>query len=146
MEAVRGVRPDMPTTGTGTYRGVAGFAAGNGNYGPAMSDATLVAQAELNADFGAGKISGDLTNFRDDQNQAIAGRVQIRDGHRTGPSANTYNDAVVVGSLTLDGTPSEVRGRMDSQFRGADAQMINGNIRNLKIGDQDYTGRVLVER
>lgn len=135
----------MPTSGTGTYRGVAGFVAGDGFARPAMSEATLVAQAELTADFGARNISGELTNFRDDQNQRIEGSMQIRNG--TGlPGANTYHNADVMGSLNLDGTPSQVNGRMDTQFIGSDAELLRGNFRNLTIGGENYRGGLVAER
>lgn len=64
----------MPTTGTATYSGIAGFA-------PSIDDEIQVlSEASLTANFGASTIAGSLTNFRDYENTAIPGTVLIQSG------------------------------------------------------------------
>lgn len=145
IEALPSRSTTMPTSGTGTYNGVAGFVAGDGHAAPAMSDATLVAQAELTADFGARNISGELTNFRNDKNQEIEGSIRIENGTGS-PGGNTYHNAHVTGSLDLDGRSSDVRGGMYTQFEGPDAPLLRGRFENLTIGGENYRGRLVAER
>ena len=70
----------MPTEGTATYNGIAGFVQGSGVSAQTIAEgAEIVSKIELQADFGASTISGTLSDFEATENDTGAS-----DGIRSG--------------------------------------------------------------
>ena len=125
----------MPTTGTATYSGIAGFA-------PSINDEIQVlSEASLTANFGASTIAGSLTNFRDYENTAIPGTVSIQSGVISG---NQFG-ADLTGSLTVDGAAAPVNGTIDGGFVGASGSLIAGIIEGT-VGGEYVIGVLGAER
>jgi hypothetical protein len=125
----------MPTTGTATYSGVAGFGAETSEQVEVMS------QASLAANFATSSISGNLTNFRDYENNSIPGSVAIQN---TSINGNQFT-APMNGSLTVNGAPSAVNGTMVGAFGGANANSIAGIIEGT-VGSQQMYGLLGAEK
>jgi hypothetical protein len=119
----------MPTTGTATYAGVAAFA-------PTEYDQVeILSEASLKANFGSSSISGNLSNFRDYENNRFPGSVAIQSGVISG---NQF-DADLSGSLTVDGAPTIVKGTLNGGFVGANANLAAGAIEGT-VGGQSMVG------
>ena len=112
-----------------------------------MADATLAARAKLDVNFNSKSLTGQLTDFRDRDNNAIVGDVNLQGHWQTG--GNHFNRVNLSGQLDLDGSDAPVTGEMSGNFRdssGKRADLIEGYFHDLKIGDQDYVGGLVAER
>ncbi|MFC0281383.1 transferrin-binding protein-like solute binding protein [Falsigemmobacter intermedius] len=125
----------MPSAGSATYSGIAGFA-------PSIYDEVeVLSEASLTANFASSTIAGNLTNFRDYQNTAIPGSVNIHSGVISG---NEFG-ADLTGSLTVDGRASAVDGSMAGAFVGANAGGVVGLIEGT-VGSQYMVGVLGAEK
>jgi hypothetical protein len=126
----------MPTEGRATYSGVAGF-----RTSPESEDYDVVAEAALIANFNNQRVAGQLSNFRDDENNAIAGTVEIeRDRLNGNEFTNTLS-----GTLVADGEELVVDGQLTGGFAGPDAGFILGDITGT-VGGQYVEGELVAER
>lgn len=116
----------MPTAGTASYSGVAGFGAS------IYDEVEVLSEASLTANFGSSSISGNLTNFRDYENTAIPGSVAIQSGVIRG---NQFS-ANLNGSVTTDGGAQAVNGTLDGGFAGASANLVAGVIEGTVGGER----------
>jgi hypothetical protein len=131
----------LPSAGTASYRGVAGFETGAVAV-PELSDAALdrldtLARLEIEADFGRGTIEGALRDFQSGDLGGLAGEARLRDGQISGAGI----EADVAGRLrerqgarrTVD-----VDGRLDGGFRGSGAEIVLGGIRGtVTLGGEE---------
>lgn len=115
---------NMPTNGKATYTGVAAYSdVLNAKY--IVENAEVVSKVTLNADFAADEISGKLDNFRDYENKAIAGAVDIKNGKIQG---NTIK-ADLSGQINVTGQGnSSVNGSLAGGFAGPNADAIIGGL------------------
>lgn len=125
----------VPSAGTATYNGVAGFGASE------YSDIEVMSEASLTADFSASTISGRLTNFRDYENTALPGTVNLQGGQING---NTFS-ANLTGQLSAYGENAVVNGGMLGAFGGSNADMVLAEIEGT-IGGQYVVGILGAER
>lgn len=126
---------DMPTIGRATYEGVAGFSTS------VSDDVEVMSEASLTADFASSSISGELTNFRDWENNTIAGKVDIEAGTISG---NQFTNNLS-GSLNYNGRNENVSGVMDGGFVGANAGTAVGII-DASVGSLPVVGVLGAER
>ena len=125
----------MPTAGTATYKGVAGFAASE------YDEIEVISEASLTANFSRSTIAGNLTNFRDYENTAIPGTVSLQSGKIRG---NEFG-ADLNGQVTIDGKKAAVNGDMYGGFAGSKANMMAGFIEGT-VGGQRVVGVIGAEK
>lgn len=113
----------MPTSGTATYRGVAAYS-DVADVGYIAQNAEVVSNATLTANFSNDSISGKLDNFKDYENTAIPGTVNIRNGKIRGNEI----EADLNGSVNLGGRNSSVNGDLAGGFIGPKADAIAGAV------------------
>lgn len=138
---------NMPTSGTASYAGLAGFADV-----PDPDEADLIGSADVSmtATFtpSGGSVSGSMTNFlglNDDTNQveALQGTLTIADQTIIGNGFVT----TVSGTLTDPGGTLNVTGSMNGQFLGDEAAAIGATM-ILSDGEDDAPiyGRLIAEK
>lgn len=138
---------NMPTTGTASYAGLAGFADG-----PNFDEADVVATAEvaMTASFtpSGGSVSGSMSNFlalNSDTNEveALQGSLTIADQTII---ANGFV-TTVSGTLTDPEGTLNVTGSMNGQFLGDEAAAIGATM-TLSDGEDDAPiyGRLIAEK
>lgn len=125
----------MPTAGTATYSGLAGFSTTNGGPSEIMSEASLT------ANFDNSSISGGLANFRHYQNGAMPGSVSFQNGTI---DKNKF-EADLGGSLTVQNAAAPVAGQMTGVFGGGNADLASGLI-EADIGSRHYFGALAAEK
>lgn len=125
----------MPKNATATYKGVAGF--GSDIY----SDADVVANVQVNANFANNTVSGQFDNFRTVANQSLPGKVAMAS---TAISENVYK-STLSGSLNVDGTSYAVTGQAVGTFVGDQATATAGLVEG-KLGPQEFIGVYAAER
>jgi hypothetical protein len=119
---------DMPTTGSATYSGVAGYAPGDINTMTdeevAALESELVSEMSLTASFVSGEVSGAFTNFsgRDKALGEVSGRIDILNGE----VVDNMLVADLDGRITDDYGPISVDGELGGVFAGADHRMVGG--------------------
>lgn len=129
-------RPDqMPKNATATYKGVAGFA------GDVDSDAEVMANVQVNANFANSTVNGRFDNFRTVDNQALPGTVSMA---TTAISDNIYKSNIN-GSLNVDGTAYAVTGQAVGAFANDGATATTGVVEG-KLGAADFIGVYIAER
>lgn len=128
---------DVPTTGSATYSGTAGF-----NIRMLTSEQTQMFGAiELTTSFaGDGDVSGQITDIYSDGNiftgenaGAVDGDLIISNGeilrNQPDPRFNPHFEAEISGTLTEpDQTVEIFTGTLDGRFSGDDLEMVSGNI------------------
>ena len=109
----------MPTEGTATYKGYAGYSADEN-----AETADYASNVTLNANFADATIDGSLTNFRDANNGKLAGSVAVTDG------AIDENGFIadLSGTLSQGGESGEVTGAMGGTFYGEGAEAVFGGM------------------
>jgi hypothetical protein len=127
---------EMPTSGRATYSGQAAFATD-----PDADAPEMMADAALIANFNNERVAGQLSNFRDDENNAIAGTVEI-ERDRIDGNGFTNN---LSGTLTVDGEAQTVAGTMVSEFVGPDAGYVVGLIEGT-VGGEYVAGLLIAEQ
>lgn len=125
----------MPTTGTATYVGVAAFGAS------LQQPVEVASEARLQADFASSSISGNLTNFRDYENNLLPGSVDINGGII---DANRLQ-ANLSGSIMTDAGAKAVLGTLDAGFIGTDATGISGYIEG-SVGGESVVGQLVAKK
>ena len=141
----QGATQDMQTTGTASYSGVASFNR------ESMYDTQAI--ANLTADFGAGTVQGQLTNFTDRSGTDYSGTVAITNGKVNGSdvSANLAGtletDSPLLGTVSLTGTASPTfLGAGNNYMRGATStEWIIRSGTNAEYSDT-VTGDLILER
>lgn len=123
----------MPNSGTASYLGVAGFV-------PTGAGSVLQGVASMTADFGRASFSGTLTDFRNDDNRRVPGRMNLRNGSITGNEVN----ADLRGNLVISGQDQRVTGLMNGAFGGPRANAMVGSM-EMRVGGRDYVGVLLGE-
>jgi hypothetical protein len=131
---------NMPT-GTFNYKGVAGINFGNVSIDYIASNAEILADANLQANFDDNTISGSFTNFIDYTNTRGAGQVDLRNGTITG---NEFT-ANATGSVTTNGNPLVVQGVLNGGFLGASADALTGRFDGT-YGGNTVSGLVGAEK
>lgn len=129
-------------TGTATYAGVTAF----GETPDFTLDEVVATSAiSLTADFGADSISGQMTNFYEENDVgdfvSIEGSLDVTGGTITG---NTFTAAVSGDLATLEGEQS-VSGTLDGGFIGSGAEAVEGDIDGT-IGGVPVYGGFIAER
>lgn len=125
----------MPTTGSASYTGIAAFA-------PTFyDDIDTLAEARLNANFANSTITGDLTNFRDYENNVLAGSVAIQNGVI---SENQFS-ADLRGNLSSGGTSVHLDAEMEGGFLGPNADMMVAAIEGT-AGNGYFAGALVAEK
>lgn len=114
---------DMPG-GSFNYSGVAAFNFGDYSLSYVAANAEVLAEANLQANFGADAISGSLTNFVDADNIKGEGRIDLRNGVISG---NQFS-ASGTGSVTYAGDPLVAQGSINGVFVGDSAQALIGEV------------------
>ncbi|SIS75932.1 transferrin-binding protein-like solute binding protein [Paracoccus saliphilus] len=124
---------NMPSSGTATYAGVASFSVGDG---VVVSDTKEVidgvthrvveykpnrlGQARLTANFGEGKLTGDITDFRAyRKNAAKPGKISY-----DGKIADNLTEGRFTGEVNIAGTMVKVDMPGDGGFAGPDADAL----------------------
>ena len=129
----------MPTIGTATYRGTAGYSAVD--YNQAGLNPDVMSRVALNADFGAKTITGALTDFVDRTNTPMAGSAAMTGGVIQGASFG----GILSGAVGNAPGPIATQGTMFGGFIGPDANaaiaLIDGN-----LGAQRVFGVAVAER
>jgi len=119
----------MPTEGTATYTGVAGFL-----FGAETVDADALAKTAstltVNANFTNGGMSGSMTDFYYYDGSSVPGSLTITGGPLTG---NTFTRPVT-GNLFVDGDLRPIAGTVEGFFAGNDAKAVG------VVGDLTATG------
>lgn len=106
---------ELPDSGGAKYAGVMSLIA--------APTVILAGTMTLEADFGLERISGSATNFRDQNNTAFAGTLDILEGD---VSVGNPNQAlptfvpVILGTLTSDTTTAAILGSLRGDFYGTD--------------------------
>lgn len=139
----------MPTSGSASYSGLAGFA-----NRPDFDKGDIIASADVSmtASFSAtgGSVSGSMTNFLAlDQNdettevEALRGSLAINEAAFTGNAFST----TISGQLTDSEGPFNVTGSMDARFVGDEGAAIGASM-VLSDGDDDGTifGALVAEK
>lgn len=121
----------MPTSGTASYLGVAGFV-------PEDAGSELLAVADMTADFENSTFAGTFTDFRDEENARVQGRINIRNGTITDNEVS----ADLRGNLVMGGQDERVTGTMVSVFGGPGAEAMLG-VMEAQVGNRDYVGAVV---
>lgn len=131
-----GPTSNMPTSGTATYAGLAGFA---DTPNAEAADVYGTADVTMTANFTAtgGSVSGSMTNFlgkNDDNNQieALQGSVTIADATFAG---NTFS-TTVSGTLTDPEGTLNITGSMEGGFLGDEGAAIGATM-VLSDGEDD---------
>ena len=127
---------DMPDSGTATYNGIAGL-------GQEPNDNQVYAQLQLIADFDDSSIGGKLYNFRNDENERVAGKIDIGD-YGSSISGSTFN-ASLSGTLSYAGDSTYYEGSIDGHFLGSGADAVQGGI-YLETGDYEVYGGFIAEK
>jgi hypothetical protein len=136
---------DMPTSGSATYTGLAGFGPGDVMYLD-EDDITVASEARLQADFGRGVLSGELTNFQAYDGTAISGSADITDG----VIIDNQFAANVSGNVSSNILSGRLDGDLVGGFLGDDAQGAGGlmdiDVIEANGGRTTFGGALLVER
>lgn len=120
----------MPTEGTATYKGYAGY-----SDNPDAENADYMSNVTLNANFADATIDGSLTNFRDANNRKLAGSVDVTDG----TIVDNEFSANLSGTLSQDDESGIVSGDMYGAFLGEGAEAVVGAMSGgINIGDADF--------
>lgn len=111
----------MPVRGRAEYDGIVGLAFGGA---PASIErADMIGELDLEADFGAGTISGEMDDFNTRDGRELEGELRIRDGRITGSGFS----GTATGSLTgSPGAPGAIDASISGDFLGSDADAITG--------------------
>lgn len=112
---------DMPTSGSASYSGVAGFAEGR-NAG--TDDVVIMSELSMEADFASGEVTGEMGNFRDDENNALSGSMEIQNGEISGNELSGNVD----GEVTYGGTVGTVDLDMRGEFSGEEGSLLGGSM------------------
>jgi len=144
IDAVPFTEDDMPSGpgARGSYEGVAGA-----DIRSADGDITrVIADVTMQADFGAGEITGRMDNWQTGDDELLPGVLELS------PGIIEEDDmvAVVSGTLTRDGVQSSVEGLVNGTFRGPQAEGLiadfGGDVTTPGRDDGLIVGQVAVER
>lgn len=123
---------DMPSTGSASYDGVAGFSIGT--MPQTTEDLNILSELALTADFASGAISGSLSNFNSAEGEDIEGTLALTNGQI---SDNTFT-ADAAGTLTRGGAALATDLDMEGAFGGADAALLTGTATGMAGADDMY--------
>ena len=116
----------MPTSGSATYNGVAAYGQTQ-DFDQILENPETMSTVTLQANFASDSVSGQLGNFRDYENNALAGSVSLNNGSIAGNSISADL------SGNVDSIP--VAGALQAGFVGPDAEAVVGTI------EADYGGK-----
>ena len=110
----------MPTLGSATYDGVAGFAEfpTTGN----VADYQIMADLSLVADFDTGAMTGELTNFNQRDDQQLEGSLRLSNGRISGSGFT----ADAIGTVDYGTDPLVWDLEVQGDFRGSSGQSVSG--------------------
>lgn len=126
---------DMPTTGTATYKGFSTFGATK------ESEPYMISETTIITNFSDSSVSGNLTNFRDIDNNYLPGTITLED--RTIFAAR-FN-ARMTGTLNVDGEDKVMEGLMEGFFTGTDAGWVSTQLSGT-LGDEKFGGLSTAKR
>jgi len=131
----------MPTTGSATYNGVAGFDMGGDN----ASD--MLAELSLQANFADSTVGGKLSNFTTSDGSQMEGELNVADGIMNQQAF----DANVSGTLRDGAESSTFDGTMNGAFLGANADAVSGTMNGsmegtLANGATEFGGAFVAEK
>ncbi|WP_145111087.1 transferrin-binding protein-like solute binding protein [Cereibacter sediminicola] len=129
----------MPTAGTASYEGVAGYFFSEAAYDAAESaaDADVLSTVSLTANFSDSSIAGSLGNFKDREGVSVSGSVAIKDGQ----IMDNVFMADLDGSITAENETATVRGVTYGGFVGGTAEAVMGAIEaDIIHGPSDVEG------
>ena len=129
----------MPTGGTATYRGLAGYSAID--FVQAGANPEVMSRIALTADFGAKTITGALTEFVDRTNTPIAGSAVMSAGAIQGANFG----GTLSGAVGNAPGPVATTGNLFGAFYGPNANAANAVIA-AQFGTQQVYGLALTER
>lgn len=128
----------MPSSGSARYEGVAAFAEGE-EIALDASNATVLSQVELTADFRTGRVSGGFDNFRSYYDgTTISGSIPISNGR----IEDNIFTADAAGTLTSNGERGTVDAVLGGGFvnndHGAVAGYVEGDFTDNRSGDSTF--------
>lgn len=111
---------EMPTSTTATYQGYAGHAIDASSEFDVLTNPQMISDASLTVDFGAGTLTGTLSDFEDRTGGKVAGEIEIFNGIING------NEIIgrTTGSLDVDGDSVAFAGTIAGGFGGEEAEAI----------------------
>ena len=121
----------MPSSGSFTYRGVAGFRSDTNDYDYILSNPKIVGDAEFNVNFETGSISGTIDNFVNNEGLAASGRVSISTGVVSG---NSFS-ASITGALQSGDEAGAAVASMYGEFIDENARGMLGIIEGTVADD-----------
>lgn len=123
----------MPSSGSATYRGTAQFS-DEMDVDEILDDPDAASTIRMNANFRQNTITGELENFRNDDNERVPGVVRITSGRISGNGVRGQ----LSGDLTVNGERQRVRGQIEGQFVGNRPNGVLGGIAGTVGGEPVY--------
>lgn len=111
----------MPTRGRAEYDGIVGMAFGG--QPASLSEAAMIGEVDMNADFATNRITGELDDFNTRSGKEIRGELRMTNGRINGSGFS----GDIAGRLTGGPrSPGNVSGNISGDFLGEDAASIAG--------------------
>ncbi|MGR3197522.1 MAG: transferrin-binding protein-like solute binding protein [Paracoccus sp. (in: a-proteobacteria)] len=111
----------MPTRGRAEYDGVVGLAFGGAP--DSLQSAQMIGDLELDADFGAGTIRGEMDDFNTRDGRELDGELRIGNGRITGSGFTGTASGTLTGGA---GAPGAVGAAIGGEFLGHGAEAVAG--------------------
>ena len=114
----------MPDSGQVDYAGVAILYDPDAGDLEGITDADLLGNVALTADFDAGTMDGEMVNFRTNTNALVAGSIDVTFATIDG----NLVDGGLGGTLVIDGVDTHVEGPFSGGFGGFEAELLVGEM------------------